>query len=155
MGDDTVQSSCTVYYCTERGKVKGELQISQTRVFFNPLKCEHNEGFDSLKPFKVVIDMGDVLTTNIKKFINETGQYVEDATLKNSYMFDYFIQFDLAEVNRQKVNNKKQGGCVQEDDRVSFLNNHLSASLAKEDLDKFDENKKSSMRDQVLDLVNK
>ena len=79
-----------------------------------------------MKPFKVVIDMGDVLSVNIKKFVNETGQYISDPNLKNSYMFDYFIQFDLAEVNRQKIRNRNKSVDGSDDDRISFINTHLS-----------------------------
>ena len=36
MNDEEVCRSLKVYYCTEQGKVKGELQISQSRIFFDP-----------------------------------------------------------------------------------------------------------------------
>ena len=36
MNDEEVQRALKVYYCTEFGKVKGELQISQSRIFFDP-----------------------------------------------------------------------------------------------------------------------
>ena len=101
MGDDSVQSSVIVYYCTEMGKVKGELEVTENRIFFNPLKCEENKDHKHLKPFKVVIDMGDLLATVTKKLINESGAYVTDPDLANSYMYDFYLQFDLADVNRE------------------------------------------------------
>ena len=61
------------------------------RIFFDPLKCEENKEFKSLKPFKVVIDIGDVVASHRKKLINESGKYVDDPKLKSSYMYDYFI----------------------------------------------------------------
>ena len=32
----TIREFGGVYYCTELGKVKGKLQISQSRIFFEP-----------------------------------------------------------------------------------------------------------------------
>ena len=107
MGDDAVKYSTIAYYCTENGKVKGTLEVSQTRIFFDPLKCDENSEFKSLKPYKVVIDMSDVISTSTKKLINDTIKYVHDPSMKPSYMFDFFIQIDLKDVNRVAIKNKE------------------------------------------------
>lgn len=76
MGDEEVKETVNVYYCTEKGKIKGELQISTTRIFFEPIKCEENKSIDNLKPFQVCIDMGDVITVKKMKLTNESGEYI-------------------------------------------------------------------------------
>lgn len=55
-----------------------------------------------LRKFEVCIDMGDVIAINKKTFINESGAYVGDPDGRSSYMFDFFLQIDLASVNRNK-----------------------------------------------------
>ena len=110
MGDDEVIKNLTVYYCTEHGKVKGQLQISQSRIFFDPTAdCQENQSFsNSLKRFEVCIDMGDVISVQKKTFINESGSYVCDPDGRNSYMFDFFLQVDLASVNRKTNFNETE-----------------------------------------------
>ena len=49
MGDEEVKDTVNVSYCTERGKIKGELQISKSRIFFEPIKCEENKNIPNLK----------------------------------------------------------------------------------------------------------
>lgn len=51
MGDEEVKATVNVYYCTEQGKIKGELQISRSRIFFEPVKCNENNEFSQLKPY--------------------------------------------------------------------------------------------------------
>ena len=103
MGDEGVIKTLTVYYCTEHGKVKGQLQISQSRIFFDPTEnCAENQTFSmQLKRFEVCIDMGDVISVQKKTFINESGAYVSDPDGRKSYIFDFFLQIDLASVNRK------------------------------------------------------
>lgn len=36
MGDDEVVETSNVYYCTEKGKIKGVLEVSTSRIFFEP-----------------------------------------------------------------------------------------------------------------------
>ena len=64
MGDEQVVKVLSVYYCTELGKVKGLLQISQSRIFFDPTtSCQENHGLgEQLRRFEVCIDMGDVIS---------------------------------------------------------------------------------------------
>ena len=52
--------------------------------------------------------MGDLLATETKKLVNESGSYKDDPTLANSYMYDFFIQFDLADVNRESLKYVKK-----------------------------------------------
>lgn len=64
-GDDEVVLTCLVYYCTHMGKVKGEMQLSHEKIFFEPIKCDENNKFgSSLRQFQVAIDMGDVISCN-------------------------------------------------------------------------------------------
>ena len=64
MGDQDIIKTLNVYYCTEHGKVKGQLQISQSRIFFDPMaNCQENLSFkNELRRFEVCIDMGDVIS---------------------------------------------------------------------------------------------
>lgn len=47
MGEEEVVKTLNMYYCTENGKIKGELQISQSRIFFEPQDCAENESHGS------------------------------------------------------------------------------------------------------------
>ena len=93
MGDEEVIRSLNVYYCTQHGKVKGELQISQSRIFFDPdEECKDNGKLgEKLKRFEVCIDMGDVIAVQKKTLINESGSYVTDLDGRSSYMYDFFL----------------------------------------------------------------
>ena len=105
MGEDEVIQELIMYYCTEHGKVKGQLQISQSRIFFDPQECEENKNHgpkNMLKKFEVCIDMGDVISVSKKTLVNESGSYVSDPDGLKSYMYDFFLQIDLASVNRKK-----------------------------------------------------
>ena len=55
-----------------------------------------------LKKFEVCIDMGDVISVSKKTLVNERGSYVSDPDGLKSYMYDFFLQIDLASVNRKK-----------------------------------------------------
>ena len=57
----------------------------------NPLK--------KMKKFEVCIDMGDVISVHKKVLINQSGAYCQDPDGLKSYMFDFFLQVDLAAVN--------------------------------------------------------
>ena len=52
-----------------------------------------------MKKFEVCIDMGDVISVHKKVLINESGAYCQDPDGLKSYMFDFFLQVDLASVN--------------------------------------------------------
>ena len=101
MGDDEVVESSSVYYCTEKGKIKGVLEVSSSRIFFEPLACKENGHITNLRPFQVCIDMGDVITTQKVKLPNESGDLVIDQNQAKNYMYDYFLQINLAAVNQQ------------------------------------------------------
>ena len=51
MGDEEVKEKVNVYYCTEKGKIKGLLEISTSRIFFEPVECEENNHLKKLKPY--------------------------------------------------------------------------------------------------------
>ena len=128
-----------MYYCTEHGKVKGQLQISQSRIKFSPLlNCDENiiHGPESsLRKFKVCIDMGDVISAQKKTLINESGSYVTDPDGLKSYMYDFFLQIDLAAVTRKNEDpfeeDKNQG--VQALDQPSFMNARIGDSFSDND----------------------
>ena len=77
MKNEEVVREVTVYYCTELGKVKGKLQVSQSRIFFEPMaNCHENELFkNELRRFEACIDMGDVVAVSKKTLINQSGAY--------------------------------------------------------------------------------
>lgn len=52
--------------------------------------------------------MGDVISVQKKTFINASGSYVCDPDGRNSYMFDFFLQVDLASVNRKTNFNETE-----------------------------------------------
>ena len=129
MGDDNVVQTIKVYYCTEHGKVMGNLQISQSRMFFDPIaRCEENKAFTNLRQFEVCIDMGDVISVQKKKFINQSGSYVQNREGRKSYMFDFFLQVDLTAVNR-KTNFAEVPEVVSDDDEEN-KNSSLKVSNA-------------------------
>lgn len=45
--------------------------------------------------------MGDVISVQKKTLINESGSYVADPDGLKAYMYDFFLQLDLASVNRK------------------------------------------------------
>ena len=51
MGDEEIQETIDVYYCTENGKIKGKLEIGTSRIFFEPIECEENTHLKTLKPY--------------------------------------------------------------------------------------------------------
>ena len=53
--------------------------------------------------------MGDVISVQKKTLINESGSYVSDPDGLKSYMYDFFLQVDLASVNRKKNFNGENG----------------------------------------------
>ena len=89
-GENNIDSSAEVYYCTQEGKVYGELQVSRRKVFFVPADCPENafyiqkpspkKSFASssqsvknselvsaeLKRFEVCIDIGDIISCQLK-----------------------------------------------------------------------------------------
>ena len=146
MGDDDIVKTLNVYYCTEHGKVKGQLQISQSRIFFDPQECEENKDHGKhnlLRKFEVCIDMGDVISVQKKTLINESGSYVADPDGLKAYMYDFFLQIDLASVNRKKnfnMDGEAEDESDNEDDgskigglQPSFINTHLGASFCPND----------------------
>ena len=56
-----------------------------------------------MKKFEVCIDMGDVISVQKKVLINESGAYCQDPDGLKSYMFDFFLQVDLASVNSDQA----------------------------------------------------
>ena len=68
-----------------------------------------------MRQFEVCIDMGDVIKVNKKTFVNESGAYVADPDGRSSYMFDFFLQIDLASVNRKKKFNLDDGEETKDD----------------------------------------
>jgi hypothetical protein len=50
--------------------------------------------------------MGDVIAVHKKIFVNESGAYVSDLDGRRSYMYDFFLQIDLASVDRKKKFNE-------------------------------------------------
>lgn len=44
-GHSDVSTKAEVYYCTQEGRVYGELQISKRKVFFEPYKCPENQKY--------------------------------------------------------------------------------------------------------------
>ena len=85
-GESRIDAIAEVYYCTQEGKVYGELQISHRKVFFVPADCPENACFikkqaprkslanifgpppkqetpgTQLKRFEVCIDIGDIIS---------------------------------------------------------------------------------------------
>lgn len=164
MGDEQVVKSVGMYYCTEHGKVMGCLQISQSRIFFDPTKnCEENKNLGNLRQFEVCIDMGDVISVQKKTLINESGEYVADPDGRKSYMFDFFLQVDLASVNRKKTFNtnpdqEEESKEELDGDRKmqpSFINTHLGASMQLQDSNKDDANVRQFLKSQALDEISK
>ena len=51
MGDGEVKETVNVYYCTEKGKIKGLLEISTSRIFFEPMVCNENDHTKNLRPY--------------------------------------------------------------------------------------------------------
>lgn len=120
-GDSEIVDQAKVYYCTQEGRVYGELQISKRKLFFEPLICPENNQFilknqkdqkisyfgklgsskslkteeepkhAQLKKFEVCIDIGDVISCNLRQFYNETGQYVSNLSEAKHYMYDFFL----------------------------------------------------------------
>ena len=46
--------------------------------------------------------MGDLITVKKMKFVNESGEYVADPDQQKNYMYDYFLQINLAAINRKE-----------------------------------------------------
>lgn len=160
-----------MYYCTEHGKARGNLQISQSRIFFDPevTSDENAHLFKPLKQYEVCIDMGDVISVQKKTLINESGVYVQDEDGRKSYMYDFFLQVDLASVNRKKNFNEEEESKDEETSESlqdqqnkealspSFINTHLGASMALtgESPEQQEEQVKQFLQKQALDELSK
>ena len=57
--------------------------------------------------------MGDVITVKKMKLVNESGEFVQDMNAKKNYMYDDFLQINLAAINRDQE---------QSDTKLSFIN---------------------------------
>jgi len=78
--------------------------------------CQENSSFkNELRRFEVCIDMGDVISVQKKTLINESGAYVSDIDGRKSYMFDFFLQVDLASVNRKTNFNDESDDLLNEE----------------------------------------
>lgn len=91
-----------------------------------------------MRKYEVCIDMGDVISVSKKTLVNESGSYVSDPDGLKSYMYDFFLQIDLASVNRKKNFNHSEEENKEDEDEArglqpSFINTHLGASLAGND----------------------
>ena len=76
------------------------MQLSHEKIFFEPIKCDENNKFGaSLRKYQVAIDMGDVISCNRRQLLNDSGRYISDPSLAKNYMYDYFLQIDLTQVN--------------------------------------------------------
>ena len=81
--------------------------------------------------------MGDVIAVQKKTFVNESGSYVSDPDGRRSYMYDFFLQIDLASVNRKKTFNESDTEEDKAEDtqeyrnviQPSFINTQLGASM--------------------------
>ena len=87
--------------------------------------------------------MGDVISVKKKTLINESGKYQEDLEARKSYMYDFFLQIDLASVNRKKNftevpadDDEEEKLVIEEHDEMdggrmapSFINTHLGATF--------------------------
>lgn len=172
MADEDFVKTLNVYYCTEFGKVKGQFQISQSRIFFEP-SSNDNKSLGQLRRFEVCIDMGDVISVKKKTLINESGKYQEDLEARKSYMYDFFLQIDLASVNRKKNftevpadDDEEEKLVIEEHDEMdggrmapSFINTHLGATFQGNDPQggavQNEENVKAFLKSQALDELSK
>ena len=76
------------------------MQLSHEKIFFEPIKCEENNKFGaSLRKYQVAIDMGDVISCNRRQLLNDSGRYISDPSQAKNYMYDYFLQINLTQVN--------------------------------------------------------
>ena len=91
-----------VYYCTQEGIVCGKLIVQENVILFCP-QCESNdnERFSSekLQEFECVIEVADMAVVQKKRMHNESGQYVTNLDDKKHYMYDYFLQIHLSNLN--------------------------------------------------------
>ena len=112
--------------------------------------------------------MGDVISVTKKTLINESGAYVQDSDGRKAYMYDFFLQIDLASVNRKKNFNETEEEEEKESDdendamqgmKPSFIMSHLAASFSPAEADKPDSknqaNVKEFLQNQALDELSK
>ena len=130
MEEETKITKSETYYWTKHGRVKGILTISDTYIMFDVASWEENyklmnaftqDGkkldFNSFETkFQAWIDIQDILNVDVIKLPNETAIYIKDDDSRQSYLYDYYIQFTVWNVNartlkklleNQKVENKK------------------------------------------------
>jgi hypothetical protein len=93
--------------------------VAKNKVFFEPIVCPQNQQYvkapqkkrrtssfvgasikpkfeeesegQQLKKFEVCIDIGDVISCQLRQFYNETGQYVRELSDAKHYMYDFFL----------------------------------------------------------------
>lgn len=105
------------YYWTKHGRVKGILTISDTYVMFDVISCEENiklmnafthDGkkydYNSFwSKFQAWIDIQDISNVDVIKLPNETAIYIKDDDSRQSYLYDYYIQFTVWNVNARTL----------------------------------------------------
>lgn len=105
------------YYWTKHGRVKGILTVSDTYIMFDVVNCEENTKLmnafthDGKKydynsfwsKFQAWIDIQDISNVDIIKLPNETAIYIKDDDSRQSYLFDYYIQFTVWNVNARTL----------------------------------------------------
>lgn len=92
--DDTHNLSIKIYYCTNLGKVKGQLTISDVHLEFFPIECPENKNLE-LKQFRIRVDYSDITGFHPLQLNNNSGQFVKRVEKKN-YMYDFYLQVDLS-----------------------------------------------------------
>lgn len=94
------------YYWTKHGRVKGILTIADTYIMYDPLYWEENSKYNQetlATKFQACIDIQDIMNVDIIKLPNETAMYVQDDESRQSYLYDYYLQFTLCVVNAKTL----------------------------------------------------
>ena len=79
-----------------------------------------------MKKFEVCIDIGDVISCQLRQFYNETGQYVRELSDAKHYMYDFFLQINLACVNGNAA--EKEWTSINQHNHMSYLQSDILES---------------------------
>ena len=101
------------YYCVGGpiGKIKGTLTISNNLIYFEPnsnlmsnlngkkiIEFLETENV-STNVFQCSIDYTDIVSIQKLRGMNKTAEYVEDYDDKKCYLYDFYIQINVSQVN--------------------------------------------------------
>lgn len=80
-----------------------------------------------MEKFEVSIDIGDIISCQLRQFYSEAGQYARQVSDAKHYMYDFFLQINLASAN---LGAEQGWDMIEHSKEMSYLQQDILKSSA-------------------------